>query len=77
MNPNVYSSSYDEDLRSYLLSVFNNMSLALFISGLVSSYVGLNDNLAQAIWGTGLKWIVIFAPLGVSARNVVGNSITK
>jgi len=63
MNPNVYSSSYDEDLRSYLLSVFNNMSLALFISGLVSSYVGLNDNLAQAIWGTGLKWIVIFAPL--------------
>jgi uncharacterized protein len=60
---NTYTQSYDRGLRSYLISVFNNMTIALIISGLVSTYVGLNQDLAQAIWGTSLKWVVIFAPL--------------
>jgi hypothetical protein len=54
---------YDQGLRNYLLSVFNNMSIALFISGIVSAYVGLSPELAAAIWGTAFKWVAIFAPL--------------
>lgn len=54
---------YDMGLRSYLLGVFNNMSIALFISGIVSAYVGLSPDLAAAIWGTAFKWVAIFAPL--------------
>ena len=54
---------YDMGLRSYLLGVFNNMTIALFISGIVSAYVGLSPDLAAAIWGTPFKWVAIFAPL--------------
>ena len=54
---------YDMGLRSYLLGVFNNMSIALFISGIVSAYVGLSPDLAAAIWGTAFKYVAIFAPL--------------
>jgi hypothetical protein len=39
------------------------MSIALFISGIVSAYVGLTPELATAIWGTAFKWVAIFAPL--------------
>jgi FtsH-binding integral membrane protein len=39
------------------------MSIALFISGIVSAYVGLSPELAAAIWGTAFKWVAIFAPL--------------
>ena len=64
---NTYSTTtapeYDMGLRSFLLGVFNNMSIALFISGIVSAYVGLNPDLAAAIWGTPFKWVAIFAPL--------------
>ena len=53
----------DYGLRAYLVGVFNNMTIALFISGLVSAYVGLSPDLAAAIWGTAFKWVAIFAPL--------------
>ena len=54
---------YDQGLRTYLLSVFNNMSIALFISGIVSAWIGLTPELAAAIWSTPFKWVAIFAPL--------------
>ena len=60
---NTSASTYDHGLRSYLISVFNNMTVALIISGLVSGYVGLNAHLSELIWHTSLKWVVIFAPL--------------
>lgn len=65
MERHLYSDTQyvDYDLRSYLLGVFNNMSIALFISGIVSAYVGLSPDLAAAIWGTAFKWVAIFAPL--------------
>ena len=50
---------YDMGLRNYLLGVFNNMSIALFISGIVSAYVGLSPDLAAAIWGTAFKYVAI------------------
>ena len=60
------TAGYDEGLRSYLLSVFNYMTTALMVSGLISAYIGYNTALAQAIWATPFKWVAVLAPLGIS-----------
>jgi hypothetical protein len=39
------------------------MTIALFISGVVSAWIGLTPELAAAIWSTPFKWVAIFAPL--------------
>lgn len=57
---------YDLGLRNFMLSVFNHMTLALAISGLVSLGVSMSPVLMAAIWGTGLKWVVVFLPLVMS-----------
>jgi FtsH-binding integral membrane protein len=59
-------ASYDEGLRRYMLQVYNYMTLALAISGMVSLGVSLSPALMGAIWGTPLKWVVMFAPLAMS-----------
>ena len=63
---NSYSkvSSYDLGLREYMISVFNNMFLALVITGLVS-YATASSGLSMVLFAQGgiLGWLVIFAPL--------------
>jgi hypothetical protein len=57
-------TSYDAGLRTYMLKVYNNMGIALAISGLVSLFVSNSPTLMQTIFGTPLQWLVILAPLG-------------
>ncbi len=57
---NVY---YSSALRSFLLSVYNYMFLALAITGIVSYGVSSSDYLIGAIYGTPLSWVVAFAPI--------------
>ena len=45
-------STYDQGLRSYLLQVFNYMTMALGISGVVAYGVGISPDLMMAIWHT-------------------------
>ncbi len=54
----------DEGLRSYMLSVYNYMGLALVLSGLVAYIVGTTPALYVPILTTPLKWVVMLAPLG-------------
>jgi len=54
----------DEGLRSYMLSVYNYMGLALALSGLVAYIVGTTPALYEPIMTTGLRWVVMLAPLG-------------
>lgn len=61
---NAGSSSYDPALRDYMVKVYNLMSIALVISGAVAFLIANSPALLQAIYGTPLKWIVAFAPLG-------------
>lgn len=56
--------AYDAGLRSYMLKVFNNMGLALVISGFVSFLVSNSQSLMQLFFGTPLQWVVLLAPLG-------------
>lgn len=57
---------YDEGLRSYMLQVYNYMTFALALSGLVSLGISMSPVLMAVIWGTPLKWVVVFAPLAMS-----------
>jgi len=59
-------STYDQGLRSYLLQVFNYMTMALGISGVVAYTVGISPELMMAIWGSPIKWVVMLAPLGMA-----------
>lgn len=62
----------DEGLRAYMLKVYNLMALGLAITG-VAAYLSFNlavDNgqltaFGQAIYVSGLKWVVIFAPVAL------------
>jgi FtsH-binding integral membrane protein len=58
--------AYDEELRKYMLGVYNNMTLALAISGLTSLGISMNTALMAAIWSTPLAWVVVFLPLVMS-----------
>ena len=55
----------DEGLRTHMNKVYGLMSVAMVITGAVAFGVGTNDALIAAIFGTPLKWVVMFAPLAV------------
>jgi len=57
------NSYYDEGLRAYMLSIYQNMSMALGISALVAYIVGNSAPVAMMIFNTPLVYIVMFAPL--------------
>jgi len=55
----------DEGLRAYMLRVYNYMASALALTGVVAYAVANTEVLYNAIFGTGLAWVVILAPLGM------------
>ncbi|MCE3255716.1 MAG: rane protein [Rickettsiaceae bacterium] len=58
------TATYDIGLREYMLKVYNNMGIALAISGLIAFFVSSSPTLMQTIFGTPLAWVVMLAPLG-------------
>ncbi|HZT51196.1 MAG TPA: Bax inhibitor-1/YccA family protein [Stellaceae bacterium] len=54
----------DVGLRDYMLRVYNYMAAGLAITGLVA-YLAVTTGLYQAIYGTAIYWIVVFAPLAL------------
>lgn len=59
-------SPYDQGLRSYLLQVFNYMTMALGVSGLIAYGIGSSPEALMAIWGSNIKWLVMLAPVGMA-----------
>jgi uncharacterized protein len=51
------------DINERMISVYNNMFLAVVTSMLVSLLVASSSGLMALLFGTALKWVVIFAPL--------------
>ena len=58
------TSTFDSALRDYMVKVYQYMSIALAISGLVAFMVASSPTLMQAIFGTPLAFVVMLAPLG-------------
>jgi uncharacterized protein len=59
----------DAGLRSYMLGIYNYMMLALALTGVVAfgvaSIASSNPAVAQVMFGSPLKWVIMFAPLGM------------
>ncbi|PTX54132.1 hypothetical protein C8N43_2938 [Litoreibacter ponti] len=59
------SAAIDEGLKAHMSKIYGLMSIAMLITGGVAFVVGNNDAMLAAIFGTPLKWVVMFAPLVV------------
>ncbi len=57
------SAQIDAGLRAHMNKVYGLMSVGMLITGAVAWAVGTNDAMLAAIFGTPLKWVVMFAPL--------------
>jgi FtsH-binding integral membrane protein len=57
------TTSYDEGLRSHFRGVYNVMSLGLVITGLVAYAIANSPAAINLLFGTPLKWVMMFAPL--------------
>jgi FtsH-binding integral membrane protein len=56
-------AGYDAGLRSYMLSIYNYMTSAVLLTGIVA-LVAASSGFAAAMAGTPLMWVVALAPLG-------------
>jgi FtsH-binding integral membrane protein len=57
------AAQIDVGLRAHMNKVYSLMSVAMLITAGVAWAVGTNETLVAAIFGTPLKWVVMFAPL--------------
>ena len=57
-------TAIDEGLRAYMLKVYNYMASGVALSGIVATLIASSPTLLQAIYGTGLQWVIMLAPLG-------------
>jgi FtsH-binding integral membrane protein len=55
----------DVGLRQYMLRVYNYMTGGLAVTGIIAYVVGTNPAFLNAIYGTPLAWVVMFAPLAL------------
>jgi uncharacterized protein len=57
-------AAIDQGLRSYMLGIYNHMSIGLAITALVSIGIALLPrSVAMVLYGTPLKWVIMLAPL--------------
>ena len=57
------TAEIDQGLRAHMNKVYGLMSVAMLLTGGVAWAVGNNDAMIAAIFGSPLKWVVMFAPL--------------
>ncbi|WP_236870121.1 Bax inhibitor-1/YccA family protein [Candidatus Bandiella numerosa] len=56
---------YDFGLRKYLISVYQYMSFALALTAIIAMGAASSQDFMYLVHGSGLKWVVAFAPLGM------------
>lgn len=58
------TAGVDQGLRAYMIRVYNYMAMGLAITGL-AAFATLNSGLMPVLFGSPLKWVVLFAPLAM------------
>lgn len=58
-------ASTDAGLRSFMLGVYNKMGLGLALTAILAAVVASNDTLLALIFGTPLRYVVMFGPLAI------------
>ncbi len=66
MKDNAQYSSAVIGLNAQVRKIYSYVAMALFVAGAVAYYISHSPAMMQALFGTGLKWIVIFAPLAIA-----------
>lgn len=59
------AQALDQGLRTYMISVYQYMMVGLGVTGVVAYATSATPVLFNAIYGTPLVWVVMFAPLAV------------
>ncbi len=59
------TAEIDVGLRAHMNKVYGLMSVGMALTAAVAWAVGTNDAMVAAIFGTPLKWVVMFAPLAM------------
>lgn len=59
----VRTADIDAGLQAHMNKVYGTMSVGMLLTAGAAWAVGTNEMLVQAIFGTPLKWLVMFAPL--------------
>ncbi len=54
----------DQGLRTYMLSIYNYMAIGLGITGVVAFLTASSPVMMKVIFGSPLKYVVLFAPIG-------------
>jgi len=57
------TAEFDEGLRAYMLKVYNYMASGVLLTGIVALLTASSPDMMNAIFGSGLRWIVALAPL--------------
>ena len=57
------TATYDAGLRRYMLSIYNYMASGVLLSGIVALLFA-SSGMAQAVFATPLRWVIMLAPLG-------------
>lgn len=56
-------AGYDVGLRRHMLSIYNYMASGVLLSGIVALLFA-RSGMAEAVFGTPLRWVIALAPLG-------------
>ncbi|MBP6011726.1 MAG: Bax inhibitor-1/YccA family protein [Alphaproteobacteria bacterium] len=59
------AAAIDQGLRAHMISVYQFMMLGVAVTGLVAYFVSSTPAIYTAIFGSPLKWLAIFAPVGL------------
>ncbi|MBC7953924.1 MAG: Bax inhibitor-1/YccA family protein [Rhodospirillaceae bacterium] len=59
------AAQIDVGLRQYMLKVYNLMASGLALTGIIAFLVASSPAATQLLFGTPLKWVVMFAPLAM------------
>jgi hypothetical protein len=63
--PGADAEAIDQGLRAYMIGVYQFMALGVALTGVIAYLVSATPAVAQLIFGTGLYWVAILAPLGL------------
>lgn len=74
------ATTYDEGLRTHFQRVYNTMAIGLGVTGLVAFFIASSPAMVALLFGTPLKWVMVFAPLafiflGFNQRTITTKSV--
>jgi len=69
--------AFDEGLRAQFRNVYTMMSIGLLITGAVAFLVSNSPAMVQLMFGTPLKWVMMFAPMVFVMFGFSPNSIMR